>query len=107
VERDDRAGRPERRAGGAVEVEQDHRLVRIEQLRDAHLRDGVVRNLPAAFARAALHPPVAPTRAVLDLQEDLEHGGIGLGDVFALPEVACVAGSYGLSRPRSSMTGSR
>jgi hypothetical protein len=48
------------RTGWVVEVEQDRRLVRIEQLQEAHLRDGVVRNLPAAFAGATFHPPVAP-----------------------------------------------
>ena len=30
---------------------------------------------------------VVPTHPELDLQEDLEHRGIGLGDVFALPEM--------------------
>jgi hypothetical protein len=47
-----------------------------------------VRNLPAAFAAAAFHPPVAPARAVLDLQEDLEHGGIDLAGDLALLRVA-------------------
>jgi hypothetical protein len=42
-----------------VEVHQDGRLVRIGQLQDPHLRDGVVRNLPAGAARAALDPVVA------------------------------------------------
>jgi hypothetical protein len=46
---------------------------------------GVVRNLPACLAAAALDPVIAFAQAGLDLQEDLEHGGIGLGDVFALP----------------------
>jgi hypothetical protein len=50
---------------------------------------GVVRNLPAVFAGGAFHPPVAPARAVLDLQDELEHVGIVLGGVFALPDVAC------------------
>jgi hypothetical protein len=65
------------------------RLVRIEQLQDAHLRDGVVRNLPASPAPAALHPVVALAQAGLDCQEDLDHGGIGREDVFALPELTC------------------
>jgi hypothetical protein len=46
-----------------------------------------VRNLPASAAPAALDPVVAPAQAGLDLQEDLEHRGIGLGDEFALPEM--------------------
>jgi hypothetical protein len=50
-----------------AEVDKDRRLVRIEQLQDAQLRDGAVRNLPA-FAVAALHPPVAPARAVLTVK---------------------------------------
>jgi hypothetical protein len=49
---------------------------------------GVVRNLPADLAGAALHPVIAPTGAVLDLQDDLEHSGIGLGGELALPGVA-------------------
>jgi len=49
---------------------------------------GVVRNLPGRVACAALHPPAAPTRAVLDLQHDLEYSGIGLGGELALPGVA-------------------
>jgi hypothetical protein len=47
-----------------------------------------VRNLPACLAGAAFHAPVAPTRAVLDLQDDLEHSCIGLGGELALPRVA-------------------
>jgi hypothetical protein len=35
----------------------------------------------------ALHPPVAVVRAVLDLQDDPEQGGIGRGDVLTLPEM--------------------
>jgi hypothetical protein len=50
---------------------------------------GVVRNLPAAFTGTTFHPPVAPVRALLDLRDEPEHGGIGLGGVFALPEMAC------------------
>jgi hypothetical protein len=50
---------------------------------------GVARNLPGPVAGAARHSVVVPTHAGLDLQEDLEQGGIGLGNVFALPEVAC------------------
>jgi hypothetical protein len=34
---------------------------------------------PAAFAGATLHLPVAPTRAVPDLQDAPEHGGISRG----------------------------
>jgi hypothetical protein len=49
---------------------------------------GVARNLPAAVAAAAFHPPVTPARAVLDLQEDLEYGGIGLAGELALRRVA-------------------
>jgi hypothetical protein len=45
---------------------------------------GEVRNLPAGVATATFHPPVALARAVLDLQENQEHGGIGLGGEFAL-----------------------
>jgi hypothetical protein len=48
----------------------------------------VARNLPAGFAGAALHPPVVPARAVLDHQEEREHGGIGLGGGLAFPRVA-------------------
>ena len=47
-----------------------------------------VRNLPAGAARAALDPVVAPVQPGLDLQEDLQHRWIGLGDVFALARVA-------------------
>jgi hypothetical protein len=36
-----------------------------DQLQDAHLRDGVVRNLPAGAARAALDPVVALAQAGL------------------------------------------
>jgi hypothetical protein len=47
-----------------------------------------VRNLPGA-ARTALGPVVTGAQAGLDLQEDLEHGRIGLGDAFELPEMTC------------------
>jgi hypothetical protein len=53
----------------------------------SHLRDGVVRNLPAGVARAGLDPVVVAL--VGDLQKDLDHGWIGLGDVLALPEMTC------------------
>jgi hypothetical protein len=43
-----------------------------------------VRNLPAGGTRA-LDPVVALAQAGIDLQEDLEHGGIGLGGELALP----------------------
>jgi hypothetical protein len=36
----------------------------------------------------ALHPPVVPARAVLDLEDDPENGGIGGGGELALPCVA-------------------
>jgi hypothetical protein len=44
-----------------------------------------VHNLPAAAAAAALDPVVV--LLVGDLQQDLDHGGIRLGDVLALPEM--------------------
>ena len=47
-----------------------------------------VRNLPAAFAGTTLHPPVAPTGAVPDLQDDPEDGGIGRGGGLAMWQVA-------------------
>ena len=47
---------------------------------------GVVRNLPAGAAGAALDPVVALGHPGLDLQEDLEHGGIGLRGELAPPE---------------------
>jgi hypothetical protein len=56
-----------------------------------HLR-GEMRDLPATAAGVARHPPIGPTQAVLDLQEDPENGGIGLACELAL---ACVA-----ARPR-------
>lgn len=46
---------------------------------------GIVHNLPAAAAAAALDPVVV--LLVGDLQQDLDHGGIRLGDVLALPEM--------------------
>jgi len=57
--------------------------------RRPHLCDGVVHNLPACAARAAFDPVVALAQAGLDLQEDHEYGGIGLGDLLALPEMTC------------------
>ena len=45
-----------------------------------------MRNLPSAAA-AALDPVVV--LLVGDLQQDLDHGGIGLRDVLALPEMTC------------------
>jgi hypothetical protein len=48
---------------------------------------GVVRNLPSAAAGAAFDPVVIAL--VGDLQQDLDHGGIGLRDVLALPEMTC------------------
>ena len=71
-----------------MEVEQDRRLVRIEQLQDAHLRDGVVRNLPAAFAGAPFHPPVAPARGVSNLQDGPEESRVARVTVLALAHVA-------------------
>jgi acetaldehyde dehydrogenase (acetylating) len=47
-----------------------------------------MRNLPGALAGAALHPPVVPAGAVPALQDDPEHGGIGLGGELTLPRVA-------------------
>jgi hypothetical protein len=71
-----------------VEVEQDRRLVRIERLQDAHLRGGVVRNLPAAIASATFHPPVIPARTVPNLQDGPEESGIARVTVLALARVA-------------------
>jgi integrase len=48
---------------------------------------GVVRNLPACITGAAFDPVVIAL--VGDLQKDLEHGWIGLGDILALPEMTC------------------
>jgi hypothetical protein len=47
-----------------------------------------VRNLPAAFAGATFHPPVAPARAVPSLQDDPEQSGIFRIAVLALARVA-------------------
>jgi hypothetical protein len=47
-----------------------------------------VRNLPAAFASATFHPPVAPARAVPNLQDDPEESRIDRGTVLALARVA-------------------
>jgi hypothetical protein len=76
-----------------VEVEQDRRHVRIEQLRDADLRDGVVRNLPAGIAGATFHPPVAAARAVSNLQDDPEESRIARVTVLALARWRMVDGS--------------
>jgi K+-sensing histidine kinase KdpD len=38
-----------------------------------------VRNLPAGVAAAARHPRIAAAPAVLDLQQDPQRGGAGLG----------------------------
>ena len=45
-------------------------------------------NLPGGFAGVAFHPPVVPAGAVLDLQQDPKHGGIGLAGELALRRVA-------------------
>ena len=50
--------------------------------------DGVVRNLPAAFADPTFHLPVAPARAVLDLQDGPEKSKIARVTVLALAGVA-------------------
>ena len=57
-------------------------------MQDVHLRDGIVRNLPAAFAGATFHPPVAPTRAVPNPQDDPEESWIARVTVLALARVA-------------------
>jgi hypothetical protein len=85
----DPVGRPAKRPGSAVQ-----RL----QPPDAHHRDalprlvtdalGVVRNLPGAFAGAALHPPVVPARAVPNLQDGPEESGIARVTVLALTRMA-------------------
>ena len=49
---------------------------------------GVVRNLPACLAGAAFHPPVAPARAVPNLQDGPEESRIARGTVLALARVA-------------------
>jgi hypothetical protein len=46
-----------------------------------------VRNLPGAFATGARHPVVSGSKARLDRQQDLEHGGRDLVDVLALRQV--------------------
>jgi hypothetical protein len=53
---------------------------------------GIVRNLPACVAGAALHPQVVPAGAVLDLQEERKHGRISLEGELALPRVAAGLG---------------
>jgi hypothetical protein len=47
-----------------------------------------VRNLPAVFTGGAFHPPVAPARALLDLQDDPEESRIARVAVLALARVA-------------------
>jgi hypothetical protein len=49
---------------------------------------GVVRNLPAAFAGATFHPPVAPACAVPNLQDGPEESRIARVTVLALARVA-------------------
>ena len=46
-----------------------------------------MRNLPAGVAGAALHPPVVAARALPDLQEHPNHGGIGRGGELTLRHV--------------------
>ena len=43
-----------------------------------------MRNLPAMFAGGAFHPPVAPARAVPNLQDDPEESRIARVMVLAL-----------------------
>jgi hypothetical protein len=50
-------------------------------------------NLPAAFAGAALHPPVVPARAVPDLQDGPEESRIARVTVLALAAWRKVDGS--------------
>ena len=64
---------------------------------------GVVRNLPAGVASAALHPPIAPTRAVLDLQDDPQEDRIPRLAVLALARVAEGGRVIGSSRARPSV----
>ena len=47
-----------------------------------------MRNLPAHLAAAARHPRITPALAVLDLEQDPQHGEIGLRGELALPGVA-------------------
>jgi hypothetical protein len=56
---------------------------------------GVVRDLPAGVAGAALLPPVTSARAFPDLQDDPEDGGIGRVPVLAVARVAEGGGSQG------------
>ena len=60
---------------------------------DAQLRDGVVRNLPAVFAGATFHPPVAPARAVPNLLDGPEESRIARVTMLALPACRKVDGS--------------
>jgi hypothetical protein len=52
------------------------------------LRDGVVRNLPAEFAGATFHPPVAAARAVPNLQDGPEESRVARVTVLARARVA-------------------
>ena len=47
-----------------------------------------MRDLPAVIAGSAFHPPVAPARAVPNLQDDPKQRGIGRVAVLALARVA-------------------
>jgi hypothetical protein len=67
---------------GSVAFEGDHDGSLLGASSPDPLR-GVVRNLPACIAGAALHPPVARGQALLDLQDDQEESGIGCVPVFA------------------------
>ena len=78
--------------------------------RRPQLRDGVVRNMPAAFAGATFHPPVAPARAVPNLQDGPKESGIARVTVLALGRVAEGRGraehdrrrrAHGSTRPRT------
>jgi hypothetical protein len=80
-------------------------LVRVEQLQGAHLRDGLVLNLPAGFAGATFHPPVAPARAVPNLQDGPERAGSVAAANSHCGKWQLVFGSSGSSRTRSA-TGS-
>lgn len=83
---------------------------------DAHLMHKVtgisvrlldeVRNLPAAIAGAALHPPVAPARAFLNLQDRPEHDGIGRVSLIAPTAVTEGGRVHRVERVRVSVRGS-
>ena len=59
----------------------------------------VVRNLPAAFAGATFHPPVASARAVPNLQDDPKESRIARVTVLALARVAWGAGGLSVRDP--------